>query len=233
MKKILALCHVHIKICVAIVIKTSHEHANVVDNLPLASRRAVHPAVSAHPRDASTLRWLKASTSSACFLLQAHLQASALVLANILVAAYCILQKGQLLLIPRQPLHLSFSHPPADFTAILELLRPGWEALSAVQIACEILLGQEAEAKGASQNDTSQNEHTESQYTGKGPAAAGHSSWKESSLGHWKVPHTHCWFSQIRSAGSAPAVCCFRKRSTRNICWISTFSFSDALLHSL
>lgn len=169
-----------------------------------------------------------------CFLpSSAHLQASTLVLANILVAAFCTLQKGQLLLIHRQALHPSFSHPPADFIAILELLRPGWEALSALQIACEVLLGKEAEAKGASQNDTSQNEHAESQYTGKGSAAAGHSPWKESSLGHLKVPHAHCWFSQICSAGSAPAVCCFRRRSMRNICWISAFSFSDAPLHSL
>ena len=89
----------------------------------------------------------------------AHPQDSTLLLANILVAAYCTLQKWQLFLIHSQPLHLSFSHPRADFIAILELLRAGWEALSAVQIACKILLGKEAKAKGASQNDTSQNEH--------------------------------------------------------------------------
>lgn len=40
--------------------------------------------------------------------------------------------------------------------------------------------------------------------------------------------HTHCWCSQVCSAGSASAVCCFRKRSARNICWIAALSSSGA-----
>lgn len=132
----------------------------------------------------------------------ARLQDSTLVLANILVAAYCTLQKGPLLLIHRQPLHLSFSHPRADFIAILELLRPGWEALSAVQIACEIVLGEEAEAKGASQNDTSQNEHRESVHR-KGLSSCRtfpveeKQPWTSESATHTLLvfPGLQCWLS--------------------------------------
>lgn len=138
-----------------------------------------------------------------CFLpSSAHLQDSTLILANILVAAYCTLWKRQLLFIHSQPLHLSFSHPHADFIAILELLRAGWEALSAVQIACKILLGKEAKAKGASHNDTSQNEHRESVHR-KGLCSCrtfsveGKQPWTFESATHTLLvfPGLQCWLS--------------------------------------
>lgn len=143
-----------------------HKHTSIVHNLPLASRRTIHPSVCASEGlhiPEMPLCWggsdhPPALLSSFC----SPPAGSTLALANISVAAYCTLQIGQLLLIHRQPLHLSFSSPCADFIAVLELRRPGWEALSAAQIAREIMQGKEAEAKGASQNDTSQKERRES-----------------------------------------------------------------------
>lgn len=236
MKKVLAPCCVRIKMCAAIVIKTSHKHADIVDNLPLAWRRAIHPSVYASD-------WLHVTEMPLCWggskhppaLLASFFSPSARL--HPCTSKYfgsCILYLAE---------GAVTSHPQTATTSVLQsstcrfLCHSGTaKARVGSSFCCPNsmwnLAGQGSRSQGRIP-EWHPRMCTESQYTGKGCAAAGCSLWKESSLGHPKVPHTHCWFSQVCSAGSAPAVCCFRKRSMRNICWISTFSFSDAPLHSL
>lgn len=124
MRKILAPCHVHIKTCAAIVIRTSYKHASLVHNLSLASRRAICPSGCALEWLHIPERPLHQGLKHLPALLASFCSPSARL--HPCTSKYfgsCLLYLAEaVLFFHSQPLHLSFSHPRADFVAVLGLL---------------------------------------------------------------------------------------------------------------
>lgn len=198
----------------AFVIKTSHKHDNIVDNLPLASWRAIHPSVCAS-------KWLHIPEMPLCWGGSEYPPAPLASLCSPCTSKYfgsCLLYLAE---------GAVTSHPQTASPFVLQSFACRFHCHSGTAKA---RVGGSFCCPNSMWNLARQGSIPEWHI----PEWAQWVSTQERVLQLQDIPcgrkaaldiqkwhtHTHCWFSQVYSAGSAPAVCCFEKRSVRNICWI-------------